>query len=113
MEWRFGNIFNSADEMAQIMEYSNIKLFKLEHMTSPKPQEDLMTVNYYKTWVSSSDEVGVSSFSAICLLTAKYMADVLGKDKVILLDLIFILMILIIKNAFHFYTIPLKDIWIN
>ena len=71
-------------------------------MTSPKPQEDLMTVNYYKTWVSSSDEVGVSSFSAICLLTAKYMADVLGKDKVILLDLIFILMILIIKNAFHY-----------
>ena len=82
-------------------------------MTSPKPQEDLMTVNYYKTWVSSSDEVGVSSFSAICLLTAKYMADVLGKDKVILLDLIFILMIFLIKNAFHYYKIPLKDIWIN
>ena len=83
MEWRFGNIFNSEDEMAQILEYSNIKLFKLEHMTSPEPQEDLMTVNYYKTWVPISDTNGVRGFSAVCLLTAKYMADVLGKTKVI------------------------------
>ena len=83
MEWFFGNIFNSEDEIALMIEYPNIKLFKLEHMTSPKPQEDLMTVNYYKTWVPSSDTVGVTYFSAVCLLTAKYMADVLGKNKVI------------------------------
>jgi hypothetical protein len=36
----------------------------------------------WKSWANTSESVFVSAFSAVCLLTARYMADVLGKDKV-------------------------------
>ena len=45
------------------------------------PQDDLMHEDW-KSWANTSESVFVSAFSAVCLLTARYMADVLGKDKV-------------------------------
>ena len=49
------------------------------HMNGP--QDDLMHEDW-KSWANTSESVFVSAFSAVCLLTARYMADVLGKDKV-------------------------------
>ena len=62
--------------------YPNIKLFKLGHMTSSEPQEDLLELDpYYQTW-TSADKNNVELFSAVCLLTARFMADTLGQNKV-------------------------------
>ena len=45
------------------------------------PQDDLMHEDW-RVWAKTNESVFVSAFSAVCLLTARYMADVLGKDKV-------------------------------
>merc|ERR1712209_58375 len=50
-------------------------------MTSESPQEDLLDEDW-NVWAKSSQSNYVSSFSAVCLLTARYMADQMGKDKV-------------------------------
>ena len=54
-------------------------------MMSPnEPQDDLMEEGVI-TWVTTNEADKVKEFSAVCLLTAKYMADVLGKEKVIII----------------------------
>ena len=45
------------------------------------PQDDLMHEDW-RSWAKTNESVFVSAFSAVCLLTARYMADVLGKNKV-------------------------------
>ena len=75
-----GGIFNVDEELEKLTEYPNIKMFKVKMMTASEPQSDLMDYDWTK-WVSV-DEVYVRQFSAVCLLTARYMADVLGKNKV-------------------------------
>ena len=51
---------------------------------SNKPQDDLIEEDFQwqNNWAKSNESNLVGEFSAICLLTARYMADVLGKDKV-------------------------------
>ena len=79
--WDGNGVFNSTEEIASIAEYSNIRMFRLAYMYSDEPQDDLSGLDF-EAW-SKPDEVDkVKRFSAVCLLTARYMADVLGKDKV-------------------------------
>ena len=75
-----GSIFNSSEEITKTAEYPNIKLFRTAHTTASEPQVDLDTP--WITWGSTSEENLVKTFSAICLLTIRNMADVLGKNKV-------------------------------
>ena len=51
---------------------------------SNQPQDDLIEEDFQwqNNWAKSNESNLVGEFSAICLLTARYMADVLGKDKV-------------------------------
>ena len=80
-EWDVGGVFNSEEEIANIANYPNIKMFKIKMMTASEPQDDLMDYDF-KTWISSNDKENIKVFSAVCLLTIRYMADVLGKNKV-------------------------------
>ena len=54
---------------------------KVSLMTSDAPQDDLMKQDF-DIWASTSDTNYAQRFSAVCLLTASYMAEVLGKNKV-------------------------------
>ena len=76
-----GGIFNSSEEIAKMAEYPNIRLFRINHATASEPQDDF-SGNAVINWVSTTDVNNVKRFSAVCLLTIKNMADVLGKDKV-------------------------------
>ena len=80
-DWDAGGVFNSDKEIAKTAEYPNIRMFKLALMTDSNPLDDLKEIDF-ETWARSDDSSAVSQFSAVCLLTARYMADVLGKDKV-------------------------------
>ena len=80
MEWRIDSIFNADEEVASMADYYNFRMFRLPHITSDKRQDDLLDKT--RTWADTSDIDSLKPFSAVCLLTAKYMADVLGKDKV-------------------------------
>ena len=59
-------------------------MYKVNRMMSNQPQDDLMEEEFEwkNNWAKSNESNLVGEFSAICLLTARYMADVLGKDKV-------------------------------
>ena len=82
MEWFMKDIFNASHYIETMKNYPNIKLFKLSHMTSSEPQEDLLELDpHYQTW-TSADKNNVELFSAVCLLTARFMADILGQNKV-------------------------------
>ena len=81
MEFNMGGIFDGANEIAMTAEYPNIRMFKLKHIMSDEPQNDLLDEDF-TTWAKSNETTLVRRFSAVCLLTARYMADVLGKDKV-------------------------------
>ena len=81
MEWRMSGILNADEEIAKSAEYRNIKLFRTDHMTASDPQNDLQTDPPIE-WEPTSNANAVRQFSAVCLLTARYMADALGKDKV-------------------------------
>jgi hypothetical protein len=50
-------------------------------MTSNTPQDDLMA-EQWTDWEKTTSTDKVSQFSAVCLLTARYIADTLGKDRV-------------------------------
>ena len=80
-DWDAGGVLNSEEEITKTAEYPNIRMFKLALMTASNPQDDLKETEF-ETWARSDDSTSVSQFSAVCLLTARYMADVLGKDKV-------------------------------
>ena len=83
MVWQMGGIFNSAEEMSKLSEYPNLKMFRVKTMTSSEPQNDLMEFeDKWEKWASVNETSYVRRFSAVCLLTAKYMADVMGKNKV-------------------------------
>ena len=83
MEWNMGNIFNSTEEIAKVANYPNIRIYKINHQTSETPLDDLK-VESGVGW-SKTDNAGmVKAFSAVCLLTATYLADAMGKDKVII-----------------------------
>ena len=54
MEWFMKDIFNASHYIETMKNYPNIKLFKLSHMTSSEPQEDLLELDpFYKTWTSA------------------------------------------------------------
>ena len=89
MEWPMRAIFNATSEVARIAEYPNIRIFKTKHMTSAEPQDDLMEEDFI-IWAKSTDENYVNAFSAVCLLTATYWADVMGKEKVLFKDYAFV-----------------------
>ena len=53
-------------------------------MSASEPQNDLMDFeDRWEKWASVNETLYVRRFSAVCLLTAKYMADILGKSKVL------------------------------
>ena len=83
-------IFNGQEEIEKLAEYPNIKMFKVKKMTALEPQDDLMELDIVgDKWISSNDDFAfahVSRISAICVLTARYMADTLGKNKVFFLN---------------------------
>ena len=81
MAFRMGGIFNSLEEIAMISEYPGIRMYRVKQMISDEPQDDLMEEDTIQ-WSKTNDTAMVNLFSAVCLLTAKYMADVLGKEKV-------------------------------
>mgnify|MGYP001185973661 CR=1 FL=1 len=81
MEWPMSDIFNAQEEIAQLADYANIRIYRLELMTSDQPENDLLEEDF--KWAKSNETEYINPFSAVCLLTARYMADTLGKDKVI------------------------------
>ncbi len=87
MEWSLSNTFNGTDEITRMAEYPNIRLYRLNHMTSDMPQDEIMNENL-GGWGKTDDATFVGGFSAVCLLTASYMADALGKDTVKWLSLL-------------------------
>ena len=82
MQWKISNIFNATEEIAAMEEYPNIRMYFVNLMTSNTPQDDLMEEKW-TDWEKTTSTDKVSEFSAVCLLTARYMADAMGKDKVI------------------------------
>ena len=82
MQWKFGDIFNATEEIEKIKEYPGIRMYQVKMMLSQEQQDDLMEEDWI-IWSNTNESVVVSQFSAVCLLTARYMADILGKDKVI------------------------------
>ena len=81
MGWPMGNIINAEEEITKSAEYPNIKLFKVKQVGSQDLQEDLIEYDW-DYWASTSDADSVRSFSSVCLLTARYIADSLGKNRV-------------------------------
>merc|ERR1712223_856335 len=81
MQWNIGGIFNATEEIAKMTEYPGIRMYFVKLTTSDAPQDDLMD-EVWDHWAKTSESNVVSSFSAVCLLTARYMADAMGKDKV-------------------------------
>ena len=81
MEWKMQNIFNANEEIEDLKNYPNFKMTRIPHQTSETIQDDFLNKNI--VWTSNFDTDSVKQFSAVCLLTAKYMAEVLGKDKVL------------------------------
>ena len=81
MVFRMGGIFNVVEELEKMTEYPNIRMFKVKMMTASEPQSDLMEYDWNK-WATVNEVDFVRQFSAVCLLTARYMADELGKNKV-------------------------------
>ena len=89
MQWNMGGIFNATEEIAAMEEYPNIRMYFVKLMTSNTPQDDLMAEDW-TAWEKTTSTNRVKQFSAVCLLTARYMADALGKDKVIRISYIFL-----------------------
>ena len=108
MQWNIGGIFNASEEISKLAEYPNIRMYFVKLMTSDEPQEDLMNEDW-AIWAKSSQTNYVSSFSAVCLLTARYMADAMGKDKVIVSNMelnMYQIMItqLVLNNLFNYLS---------
>ena len=84
MQWNIGAILNASQEISKMSEYSGIRMYKVKMMKSDQPQDDLMDedLEWKNNWAKSSNMDLVETFSAVCLLTIRYMADVLGKNKV-------------------------------
>ena len=82
MQWNIGGIFNATEEIAKMTDYPGIRMYFVKLMTSDTPQDDLVAEQWTE-WAKTSESNMVKSFSAVCLLTARYMADTIGKDKVI------------------------------
>ena len=80
MKWPLEGIFNGTQEIVDLAEYKNFRLFHLPEMASNEKQNDLLIKDV--KWTSTSDVESMKKFSAVCSLTAKFMANVLGKDKV-------------------------------
>ena len=82
MGWTMNGIFNADQELDRLAnEFPNFRLMKVKLMTSDTPQDDLMEEDF-DIWATTADRNYASRFSAVCLLTASYMAEVLGKEKV-------------------------------
>ena len=81
MGWALLGIDNADEEVERLKEFPNIKMFRLARMASETPQDDLIDLDFEK-WASTSESDLTRRFSAICVLTASYMAEVLGKNKV-------------------------------
>ena len=110
MQWNIGGIFNASEEISKLAEYPNIRMYFVKLMTSDEPQEDLMNEDW-AIWAKSSQTNYVSSFSAVCLLTARYMADAMGKDKVIRISYIFLNLIeigIILVPKYITYVSPIN-----
>ena len=104
-DWDAGGVFNSEEEITKTAEYPNIRMFKLALMTASNPQDDLKETEF-ETWARSDDSTSVSQFSAVCLLTARYMADVLGKDKVrtILIEKKYTVSVVLLRHLIRYKT---------
>ena len=83
MVFTMNNIFNSGEELDRLAsEFPNFRLMKLATMASESPQDDLMEETFNGDgWATTANTKYAGSFSAVCLLTASYMAEVLGKNK--------------------------------
>ena len=108
MQWNIGGIFNASEEISKLAEYPNIRMYFVKLMTSDEPQEDLINEDW-AIWAKSSQTNYVSSFSAVCLLTARYMADAMGKDKVLVSNMelnMYQIMItqLVLNNSFNYLS---------
>lgn len=81
MGFTMGGIFNADAELDRLAdEFPNFRLMRVKLMTSDTPQDDLMEEDF-GIWATTADRNYARRFSAVCLLTASYMADILGKDK--------------------------------
>ena len=81
MGWTMDGIFNADEEWERLAyEFPNFRLMKVKLMTSDTPQDDLMEEDF-GIWAKTVNKGYTDRFSAVCLLTASYMAEILGKDK--------------------------------
>ena len=85
MGWAMRGIFNLEAELARLAQnYPNFRFITVAKMANETVQDDLMMDDdEVNVWSSTSvlDEKKVRAFSSVCILTASYMADVLGKNK--------------------------------
>ena len=56
----------------------NFRVFRPSHQTSSQPEEEFNQVGWPDSWTKTSDSDNVRNFSAICLLYAKYLTQILG-----------------------------------
>ena len=69
-------IFNSSAEMADAANWPNIQLFRVPPIAAATPQQRFNTTTALR-WQTASPQA-VSDFSAVCYLTARNLARVLG-----------------------------------
>ena len=63
-------------------------MFHSSYQTSSTPQDDFISPGYPEYWYKTSNVYAVSSFSAICLLYAKYLTQTLGNKVCCILTLL-------------------------
>lgn len=74
MEWSMGQIFNSSEEISNSAEYTNIRMYKVKHMTSEFEEDDLLEEDW-DSWSDASDPARLGGFSAVCFLFARTVSE--------------------------------------
>jgi sialate O-acetylesterase len=81
MEWSMGQIFNATEEVAASAEYTNIRMYRINYLTSDTEQDDLIS-EIWDSWSEPTDVGRLNSFSAICFLYARGISQKLSRRKV-------------------------------
>ena len=81
MEWTMNQILNSSYEIEQSAQFTNIKMYQLNHGASSLEEEDI-TFGGWDGWYDPENSTQLGSFSAVCFLYAREMTKILGNDYV-------------------------------
>ncbi|TRY75144.1 hypothetical protein TCAL_15684, partial [Tigriopus californicus] len=79
MELKMNQIENADEEILNSAKYSNIRIYQLAHHTSEQEENDIF--QGWDEWYTPDESSKLSSFSAVCFLTARYLTDLMGDNK--------------------------------